>query len=157
MARITVGQSFISKQAHMVICSDEVFKGWLKIIQEQDKKPAAAAFRCLAGLEEEDVKQIQSEIRSGEIILSKGAKSTNEVDMAERIKQLKQDKIVQEQLLIEFNTMNKDKQCQNWKELASTYNINKVVYGTILQLCDEWIKSKLVVGSKKINFPVAAT
>ena len=157
MARITVGQSFISKQAHMVICSDEVFKGWLKIIQEQDKKPAAAAFRCLAGLEEEDVKQIQSEIRSGEIILSKGAKSTNEVDMAERIKQLKQDKIVQEQLLIEFNTMNKDKQCQNWKELASTYNINKVVYGTILQLCDEWIKSKLVVGSKKIDFPVAAT
>ena len=138
MARITVGQSFVSKQADMVICSDEVFKGWLKIIQEQDKKLAAAAFRCLAGLEEEDVKQIQSEIRSGEIILSKGTKSTNEVDMAERIKQLKQDKIVQEQLLIEFNTMNKDKQCQNWKELAFTYNINKVVYGTILQLCDDF-------------------
>ena len=103
------------------------------------------------------MKQIQSEIISGKIILSKGAKSTNEVDMAERIKQLKQDKIVQEQLLIEFNTMNKDKQSQNWKELASTYNINKVVYGTILQLCDEWIKSKLVVGSKKIDFPAAAT
>ena len=113
MARITVGQSFISKQAHMVICSDEVFKGWLKIIQEQDKKPAATAFRCLAGLEEEEVKQIQSEIISRKIILSKGAKITNEVDMAERIKQLKQDKIVQELLLIEFNTMNKDKQCQN--------------------------------------------
>ena len=86
LARITVGASFISKQAHMVITSDEVFKGWLEIMEKQNKKPTATVFRCLAGLDEQEVKQIQSEIRSGQIVISKGAKDVDLIDMPERIK-----------------------------------------------------------------------
>ena len=101
----------------MVITSDEVFKGWLEIMEKQNKKPTATVFRCLAGLDEQEVKQIQSEIRSGQIVISKGAKDVDLIDMPERIKQLKQDKIIQAALLLEFNSVNKDKQCQDWAEL----------------------------------------
>ena len=72
MAKVTVRAAFISKQSHMVICFDEIFKGWLEIIENQNKKPSAATFRCLAGLDESEVKQIQIEIKSGQIVLSKG-------------------------------------------------------------------------------------
>ena len=85
MAKITVGASFISKQSHMVIYSDEVFKGWLQIIQMQNKKPTATVFRCLAGLNEEEVKQIQSKIRFEHIVLSKSAKDVHLIDMPERV------------------------------------------------------------------------
>ncbi len=94
MAKITVGASFISKQSHMVIYSDEVFKGWLEIIEMQNKKPTATVFRCLAGLDEEEVKQIQSKIRSGQIVVSKGTKDVDLIDKPEHVKQLKQDKII---------------------------------------------------------------
>ena len=160
MARITAGVSFISKQAHMVVYSEEVFKGWLEIIQElekKNKKPGVTVFRCLAGLEEEEVKQIQEKIRSGSIVLSKGTKDGDVIDMADHVKQLKQDKILQDALLTQFSTLDKDKQCRNWDELTTTYNINHVVYSLLLRLCDDWIKSKLQVGSKKIDFPIEAT
>ena len=156
MAKIIVGPSFISKQSHMVICSNEIFKGWLEIIKKQTKKPSAATFRCLAGLDDLEVKQIQAKIQSRQILLSKGVKDADVNDMAERIKQLKQDKIIQDALLTEFNTLNKDKQCPNWLEAIATYNINEVVYSILLQLCDMWIKSKLQVGLKKMEFPIEA-
>ena len=76
--------------------------------------------------------------------------------MPECIKQLKQDKIIQDALLVEFNSVNKDKQCQDWAELTTTYNINEVVYSVVLKLCDAWLKSKLQVGSKKMDFPAEA-
>ena len=76
--------------------------------------------------------------------------------MPKHIKQLKQDKIIQDACLTEFNTLNKDKQCPNWSEAIATYNINEVVYSVLLQLCDMWIKSKLQVGLKKMDFPIEA-
>ena len=76
--------------------------------------------------------------------------------MPERIKQLKQDKIIQDALLVEFNSVNKDKQCQDWAELTTTYSINEVVYSVVLKLCDAWLKSKLTIGSKKMDFPAEA-
>ena len=108
-------------------------------------------------MDEEEVKQIQSKIRSEHIVLSKSAKDVHLIDMPERVMQLKQDKIIQDALLLEFNTQNKDKQCQNWQEVTTTYNINNVVYSVILKLCEVWVKSKLQVGSKKIDFPAEVT
>ena len=52
--------------------------------------------------------------------------------------------------------MNKDKQCQDWAELTTTYSINEVVYSVVLKLCDAWLKSKLTIGSKKMDFPAEA-
>ena len=113
MAKITVGPAFISKQSCMVIFSNKIFIGWLEIIKKQTKKPSAATFRCLAGLDDLEVKQIQAKIQFEQIVLSKGVKDAHVIDMPEHIKQLKQDKIIQDALLIEFNTLNKDKQFPN--------------------------------------------
>ena len=77
--------------------------------------------------------------------------------MTERVKQLKQDKISQYALLVEFNTLSEEKQCQSWRELTTTYSINDVVYSVHLKLCDGWIKPKLQVGLKKVDFPTEAT
>ena len=64
------------------------------------------------------------------MFISKGSKDVDVIDMPESIKQLKKDKIIQDALIVEFNTLNKDKQY------------------------DVWIKSKLKVGSKKIDFTI---
>ena len=80
----------------MVISSDEVFKGWLEIMEKQNKKSTATVFRCLVVLDEQEVKQIQLEIKSGQIFISKGAKDVDFIDILERIKHLKQDKIIQD-------------------------------------------------------------
>ena len=55
---------------------------------------------------------IQEEIENGKILLSKGAKEANMVDMADYIKQLKQDQISQETLLIEFNKFDIENPCK---------------------------------------------
>ena len=77
--------------------------------------------------------------------------------MPDYVKKLKQDKLLQDALLTQFNTLDKDKQCKTWEELTTTYNINHVVYSLLLRLCDVWIRSKLQVGSKKIGFPIKVT
>ena len=65
MARMSMGASFISKQAHMINYSDEVFQRWLEIVQRlenDNKKWGATSFRYLCGLEEDEVVGIQEEI-----------------------------------------------------------------------------------------------
>ena len=74
-----------------------------------------------------------------------GTKNVDLINMTKRIKQLKQNKIIQDALLVDFNTLGKEKQCQNRQELTTTYNINDVVYSVLLKLCNGWIKSKLQV------------
>ena len=155
MARMSVGASFISKQAHMITYSDEVFQRWLEIVQRLEnynKKPGATSFCYLCGLEEDEVVGIQEEIENGKILLSKGAKEANMMDMADRIKQLKQDRIIQDALLIEFNKFDIENPCKDWEELANKYNINNVVYSQFLKLCDTWLTSHLKRGTKKVEF-----
>ena len=60
MARMSMSASFISKQAHMITYSDEVFQCWLEIVQRlenDNKKPSAIYFYYLCGLEEAEVLQ----------------------------------------------------------------------------------------------------
>ena len=60
-------------------------------LENDNKKPGATSFCYLCGLEEDEVVGIQEEIENGKILLSKSAKEANMMDMADCIKQLKQD------------------------------------------------------------------
>ena len=111
MARISAGTSFITKQAHMVTYSQEVFQGWLDIIQQLEKdikKPSATVFWFLCGLDEDKVKRLQREIRAENIVLSKGPKDAYVIDLPEQIKNLMQDRLIQEASLAEFNNVDKE-------------------------------------------------
>ena len=81
-----MGEYFAQKQAHMVTCSEEVFQEWVNIIKDVDqgklpgRKPNQTHFRCLAGLEETEIRKIQSELKSTLIVLSNDAATKEKVD-----------------------------------------------------------------------------
>ena len=79
-------------------------KAGLRSSRSKSRNQVSPLLNCLAGLDDLEVKQIQEEIQFGQILLSKGVKDADVIDMTERIKQLKQDKIIQDALLIDFNT-----------------------------------------------------
>lgn len=154
-----VGASWIAKQAHMVTYSDPIYDCWLEIIErleEENKKPPTTVFRFLCGLEESEVQIIQEEIKDEKILLSKSIKDGDVADMYDRIKQLKQDKLIQDALIEGFNVLNESSPCKDWEEVVNVYNINDAIYTTILTLCEDWLKSNLKRGTKKMNFPEKA-
>ena len=142
----------------MVTYSDPIYDRWLEILEglEEGKKPPTTVFRYLCGLEESEVQSIQEEIKDEKIFLSKTSKDSDMIDMYDRVKQLKQDKLVQEAVLEGFNNLNASSPCKDWEEVVRMYDINDAVYKTILTLCEEWIRSSLKRGTKKIAFPEEA-
>lgn len=156
---MSAGASWIAKQAHMVTYCDPIYDCWLQIIEkleEENKRPPTTVFRFLCGLEESEVMLIQEEIKEEKVLLSKTAKDGDTIDMYDRIKQLKQDKLIQDALLEGFNALNTSSPCEDWEAIVSKYNINDAVYKTILTLCEEWLKSSLKRGKKKMAFPEEA-
>ena len=71
-----MGEYFAQKQAHMVTCAEDVFQKWMEIINDVEKgilsgkKPNQTQFGCLAGLEETEIRKLQSELETGLIVLS---------------------------------------------------------------------------------------
>ena len=108
MADSSVGAAFLAKQGHMVTYSDEVYNVWLDIIKGLEegtikgRKPNAMHFRCLSSLDEDNVKKIQDAIKAKEIVLVKGPKDIDTKDMAEFVRQLKQENIIWDKLLKGF-------------------------------------------------------
>ncbi|RYA37509.1 hypothetical protein, partial [Enterobacter cloacae complex sp. GF14B] len=76
--------------------------------------------------------------------------------MYDRIKQLKQDKLIQDALFEGFNNLNESSPCKDSEEVVKIYNINDVVYKTLLMLCEECLRSSLKCGTKKMAFPNGA-
>lgn len=131
MAKTIAGISFISKQAHMVTYSNDIFEGWLEIIQnaeEKKRKPPTTLFKYLQGLEEDEVRLLQKEIQDGNIVLTRGPEDEDQIDMLERIKQMKQDRLLQEELIVVYQELDKESGFSTWDEIKSNYNISPLVY-----------------------------
>ena len=75
------------------------------------------------------------------------------MDMLERIKQMKQDRLLQEELIVVYQELDKESGFTTWDEIKSKYNISPLVYDRFLVLCDDWLKSCLKMACKKIAFP----
>ena len=90
----------MAKQEHMVTSSDEVFKFWIDLINGledgtiEGRKPNAAHFKCLNGLDEASIQKVQGAIKVKQTLLAKDTKDNEMKDMAKFVKQLKQDKII---------------------------------------------------------------
>ena len=157
-----MGEYFAQKQAHMVTCADGVFQEWMEIIKDVEqgnlsgKKPNQTQFRCLAGLEETEVRMLQSELKSGLIVLSKVAANEEKMDLVTRVMLIKQDRVAQQELvqelLKEFNMFNPSHKCQSWDEVKHFYKVDDKVYSNFQHMCDTWIKAKLQVGKAVSEF-----
>ena len=102
----------MAKQGHMVTYFDEVFNIWIELIKGlkdgtiEGRKPNAAHFRCLNGLDEASIKKVQGAIKEKQDLLAKVPKDNEMKDMVEFVKQLKQDKIIQNKLMKVFKEAN---------------------------------------------------
>ena len=136
-AETSMGAYFAQKQSHMVACPDDLFKNWCTIIEAvengklEGKKPNPTHFRCLCGLEFDEVRSIQDKLKEGKILLSKSAGEQDKIDMAEYIMQTKQDKVLQEALALEFSDANPSKKFQDWQEIATFYGMSKNIFGML--------------------------
>lgn len=162
MAETSVGAAFLAKQGHMVTYSDEVYNVWLDIIKGleegtiEGRKPNATHFRCLSGLDEDNVKKIQDAIKAKEIVLVKGPKDIDTKDMAEFVRQLKQDNIIQEELLKVFKEVDKETDFQSWSQIVDDLKIDDHVYNVLLKMCELWINAKLAASKATPQFPLEA-
>ena len=158
MAGTSIGATFLTKQGHMVTYSNKIFKVWIDLIKElergEGRKPNATHFRCLSGLDEDSVQKIQASLKAKEIVLIKGPKDNEVKDMAELVKQLKQDNIIQDELMKVFNEADKTKNFKSWPEIVKEYNIDDHVYQVIIQMCDVWINAKLAASKVTPQFPL---
>ena len=162
MVETYVGAAFLAKQGHMVTYSDEVYNVWLDIIKGleegtmEGRKPNATHFRCLSGLDEDNVKKIQDAIKAKEIVLVKGPKDIDTKDMAEFVRQLKQDNIIQEELLKVFKEVDKETDFQSWSQIVDDLKIDDHVYNVLLKMCELWINAKLAASKATTQFPLEA-
>ena len=162
MAETSVGAAFLQKQGHMVTYSDQIFKDWVDIIKgleegtTEGKKPNPTHYRCLSGLDEDSVKTVQDAIKTNEIVIVKGPKDAAKKDMAEFVRQLKQDKIIQDELMKVFREVDKDKNFQSWAQILLLYDIKDHVYNALLKMCESWIKDKLAASKATPQFPLKA-
>ena len=89
-----MGEYFAQKQAHMVTCAEDVFQKWMEIIKDVeqgillDKKPNQTQFRCLVGLEETEIKKLQSELKTGLIVLSNDGAARKKENLCDTGKKL---------------------------------------------------------------------
>lgn len=154
-----MGVHFAQKQSHMVACPDDIFENWSAIIEDAEKgklegkKPNPSNFRCLCGLEFEEVRSIQQKIKDGTLLISKGSADIDKLDMAEYILRRKQDNIIQDELVLEFSEANPSKELKTWEDISTFYNITKRVYRMIRKKCATWVRSKLQVGKANLEFP----
>ncbi|MCO5591939.1 hypothetical protein L7F22_045932 [Adiantum nelumboides] len=155
----SMGAYFAQKQSHMVACPDDIFETWCAIIDNvekgklEGKRPNPTHFRCLCGLEFDEVKSIQDMLKKGKIVLSKGAGEKSKTNMPEYVMQTKQDKVIQEALALGFSAANPSKKFQDWEEIATFYGMSENIYGMLQKKCDAWVKSKLQVGKSNLEFP----
>ena len=75
IANVSMGSNFATKDTHVVTYDDDICERWISILRYVSKgdleghQPTIKYLRCLLGLDDESVRKIQEEIKTGEIVL----------------------------------------------------------------------------------------
>ena len=125
----------------MATCVEDIFQAWMEIIKDVEqgilsgKKPNQTHFRCLAGLEETEIRMLQAKLRSGMIVLSNDGAIKEKMNLVGRVMLIKKEKVAQQELtqelLKEFNTLNPLHKCESWDEVKKVYKFDNKVYSII--------------------------
>ena len=78
MPNITfIHHSFATREAHMLMYADDIYDQWINILEKhpasttRGRQPSITTFRCLKGLEDEDIRLLQQELLEDKIFLVK--------------------------------------------------------------------------------------
>ncbi|KAI5064418.1 hypothetical protein GOP47_0021088 [Adiantum capillus-veneris] len=111
------------------------------------------------GLKDSDILTLQTKINEGHIIFLKNKWDKEDViDMETRAKQIKQDRVLREELVTLFNGFVKESgsSLKTWEKLANDYGANDEVYAKILGVCSDWVSKKLTRGADAGPLPSVA-
>ncbi|MCO5581795.1 hypothetical protein L7F22_035684 [Adiantum nelumboides] len=99
VANITFNHSsFANREAHMVMYPEDIYEQWITILENHQasfargRQPSITTFRCLRGLEDEDVKLSQQELKEKKICLVKQPHQPDMLDLSARATNIKQTK-----------------------------------------------------------------
>ncbi|MCO5553142.1 hypothetical protein L7F22_063123 [Adiantum nelumboides] len=169
-----IGDKWASRDYHMIVSSKDMFDGWVTIMKKYAKgellsqgessrkkgrQPSPATFRCLMGLKDGEVATLQQEINEGSILFLKNKWDNKDViDMETRAKQIKQDRVLKEELVSLFNASitNNNGASKIWDELVIDFDITEDAYSKILGVCSDWVQKKLTRGADAGPLPNGA-
>ncbi|MCO5585911.1 hypothetical protein L7F22_039845 [Adiantum nelumboides] len=169
-----IGDKWASRDYHMIVSSKDIFDGWVTIMkkyakgellsqaqssQKKGRQPSPATFRCLMGLKDGEVATLQQEINEGSILFLKNKWDSEDViDMETRAKQIKQDRVLKEELVSLFNASiaNTNGALKTWEELVIDFDITEDPYSKILGVCSDWVQKKLTRGADAGPLPNGA-
>ncbi|MCO5610290.1 hypothetical protein L7F22_064526 [Adiantum nelumboides] len=100
VANITFNHSsFANRESHMVMYPEDIYEQWITILENHQasfargRQPSITTFRCLCGLEDEDVKLLQQELKEEKICLVKQPHQPDMLDLSARATNINKQRI----------------------------------------------------------------
>ena len=134
----------------MLMYADDIYDQWINILEKHQAsttrgcQPSITTFKCLRGLEDDDVRLLQQELLKDKICLVK--QPNQEKDMPNpfsRAANIKQTKVFVAQTLKSFKELNPIVDIPSWEECWSHYNITDDIYKSLFTSCTQWLQLKL--------------
>ncbi|MCO5546609.1 hypothetical protein L7F22_000039 [Adiantum nelumboides] len=150
VANITFNHSsFANREAHMVMYPEDIYEQWIPILENHQasfargRQPSITTFRCLRGLEDEDVKVLQQELKEEMICLVKQPHQPDMLDLFARATNIKQTKVFLVEMFKLFKELDPVEAITSWEESRSLYNITNEIYNSLFISCTQWLHLKL--------------
>ena len=136
VANITFNHhSFATREAHMVMYADDIYDQWINILEKHQAstthghQPSITTFRCLRGLEDDDVRLLQQELLEDKICLVKQPNQEKDLlDLFSHPTNVKETKIFVAEILKMLKELNLAVDIPSWEECWSHYNLGGVTH-----------------------------
>ena len=111
----------------MVMYKDDIYEQWIYILEkhqasiDRGRQPSITTFRCLRGLEDDDVRVLQHELIEEKICLVKQPNQDDMLDLFSRATKMKQTKVFVIEMLKLFKYFDPTVAISSWEECMSYY------------------------------------